>query len=104
MDSNLPDTPLSEIQVNNILDFPDQNHVSREYIGKYVDKLMKMLDIDAPFVSNGGDNIYDPFRNRCIKDTCRGAMVGDKNGLWSTCVFSSRGIRKEHFYSSILLF
>ena len=67
MDSNLPDTPLSEIQVNNILDFPDQNHVSREYIGKYVDKLMKMPDIDAPFVSNGGDNIYDPFETVASK-------------------------------------
>ena len=67
MDSNLADTPLSEIKVNNILDFPDQNHVSREYIGKYVDKLMKMPDIDDPFVSNGGDNIYDPFETVASK-------------------------------------
>ncbi|MAH27001.1 MAG: hypothetical protein CMI19_08640 [Opitutae bacterium] len=59
---NSPSRPDSSPKDCNVVSFPDPNCVSKEYIGRFVDKLMEMPDnpkID--FKSHNFDELTDPI-------------------------------------------
>jgi hypothetical protein len=49
------------LQEDNLVNFPEQDYVSREYIGKFVDQLMSMPDDPHRDIAAKQDNPFDPF-------------------------------------------
>ena len=55
------DTIQKGLQEDNLVNFPEQDYVSREYIGKFVDQLMSMPDDPHRDIAVKQDNPFDPF-------------------------------------------
>ena len=49
------------LQEDNLVNIPEQDYVSREYIGKFVDQLMSMPDDPHRDIAAKQDNSFDPF-------------------------------------------